>query len=405
MAIPGGTIRGYFLVENLYGNPVDSDPAPVVDVRRNGISAGVAATTHPQTGEYGYSFAVPLDWAPGDLIVFVADVYIDGELYQTAVGRFTLKSAVTQPGAAIDEIEVVRPEVARMEAPVPQRRQAVLVRQGQLATIEIQFRDDVGRPLDLSDYVPSVQPGSSLSSSSSSSSGTDYEFIVRFQEPFESSKVAIEAEAYVYRASTGLLRYEIPEEVVQVSQILYAYVGVFKSGRLVRVLETIVIVDRSAFGDGYRRVGVPPVSEVRSRLRDSGINDNYLLARVEHSLDEIAEATIKAVADWNHWAKNAGVRTATTKNFSEPDNLMDGVMANLYPMLADNYRRNHLAYQAAGVSVNDKDYGDIYDKLAQSHRLSFNQTARRTVAAQSRQGWNGIVNSVYPYSRSNNRGV
>lgn len=404
-ARPGSRIDGYFLTQDIALNQVDADTLPTVAIDREGESGHFATVTRISLGRYYYYFDVPSDWSVGDTLSAVASATIDSNTYDVPLKTWEVVSALTAPESdgTCDIREVVRPEVARMEEVVPQRRQTVRVWQGQTATVELTFRNDAGQPVDLSVFATLGEgPGSSFGSSSvvgpcsPYDSNHDYRLKVRFREPFNNCTDILEVEGYASNPTAGTIRYNLPDAAVAQSQLLYAYIGVFDNARLIRGMESIVFVDRSDFAtQAYRRTGVPTVAEVRSRLRDSGVNDNYLLARIEHSLDEIAEATIKAVADWNHWSSNAGVGTYTTRDFPEPDTIMFGVMANLYPMLADNYRRNHLAYQAAGVSVNDKDYGSIYDQLAASYRLEFNKTIRRTTASAARRAWTGIVSSPY----------
>lgn len=402
----GSRIDGYFRTANIAGEPVDADELPTVDIAREGVSGHPSTVTRVSLGRYYHYFDIPEDWLAGDTLEAEVSAVIGGTTYTQSLKTWEITTALLTPADNDCNIrEIVRPEVARMEEVVPQRRQSVRVWQGQTATVELTFRNDAGQPVDLSVFATLGDgPGSSSGSSSivgpcsPYDSNHDYRLKIRFREPFSSGGEILEVEGYASDAAAGTIQYHLPDEAVAKSQILYAFIGVFDNLRLVRGMESIVFVDRSDFAhQAYRRVGVPTVAEVRSRLRDSGTNDNYLLARVEHSLDEIAEATIKAVADWNHWSTNAGIGAYTTANFPEPDMIMFGVMANLYPMLADNYRRNHLAYQAAGVSVNDKDYGSIYDQLAASYRLEFNKTIRRTTAAAARRGWTGIVSSPYAH--------
>lgn len=409
MARPGDRIDGYFLVADAQDTPRDADALPAVAIRRNGETDHAATVSNLSVGEYYYYFDVPAEWLAGDLLAAVIDVVIDGTAYQSAGSDWELEYSLQPPADTCDLREVVRPEIARMEKPVPQRRQAVRVLQGQTAVVEVVFRYDSGRHFDLSTYLANgttMNPGSSSSTPDSCSahdSTHNYRLVVKFKEPFApAGEATVETTGYAHDAAKGVVRYVLPEAAVLESQIQYAFIGLYDTTRLIHGMETYVCVDRSPFSAlGYRRVGVPTTAEVRGRLRDSGKDDNYLLARIEHSLDEVAEAEVKAVSQWNTWFTNAGLGDFTTKNFPDPDNLMDAVMSYLYEMLADNYRRNHLEYQAAGVTVNDKDYGNIYDQLAAQYGALADKTARRQAAATSRRGWGTIVNSPYSYRRSN----
>lgn len=118
------------------------------------------------------------------------------------------------------------------------------------------------------------------------------------------------------------------------------------------------------------------VSRIRMFLRDSTADQNYLLDAQEFTDEEIEAALEAAVDEWNETPPV--IRVYTRETFPYPHHLLDGVRGYLLQMAADNYHRNHLSYSAAGISVDDKNKGDIYLRkadyyLGQWRRFMLNQ--------------------------------
>lgn len=293
-------------------------------------------------------------------------------------------------------LAIVRPEIPQMELAVLQRRPGIRIDEGRQATVEWTVRGDDGKVVDLSTVlvdqdVPSA--GVSYSGSSLVPSGRAE---ARIREPLtDGPDATFTIAATSHDPAKGIVRFDMPAEAVTKAKVMLVNVAIFDANdRLLTVSDGVIIIDRSIFGAEYKRVGVPTVDEVRLKLRDSGINDNFLLARLEYSLGELGEAMIQAVAFWN---RIGGPNTLkyTTETFPDPDTLLDGVVAFLYEMTAHNYRRNSLQYQAAGVAVNDKGNYQEYDKIGQTLMDSFRRRAAKTIAREVRTAWTGTLGSPY----------
>lgn len=303
---------------------------------------------------------------------------------------------ITPPAAstACADQELSRPVVTVLEGiPVPQRIMSVRVTQLQPADIEWTMRDQEGRPIDLSSCLCDVSGGSSSGSSSSSVEQEPQSCIpakLRIREALASTSTrSLEADATVTNASGGIVRFQLPDLSVKLPGILRAELGVFRDTRLVFSNQFTVVVDRGQFGDSWEERGCPTIAEIRNRLRDSAPEDNYLLHMTEWDLGEVAEAIVRAVDLWNNSLPILPIATFTTSTFPKPSALMDGVVAYLYQAAAHNYRRNHLAYAAAGVSIDDKAKAPEYEQIAQARLMAYEKWVRdrkRFINAQQAYG-------------------
>jgi len=105
--------------------------------------------------------------------------------------------------------------------------------------------------------------------------------------------------------------------------------------------------------------GPPTIEEIRLSLRDNSGADNTLLQDVEFDAAEIAQAVTRSLGYWNE--SQPPLRPLmTTKTFPFRELWLRGIHAYLYEIAASNYRRNNLAYNAAGLAVDDKNKEQSY---------------------------------------------
>jgi len=104
------------------------------------------------------------------------------------------------------------------------------------------------------------------------------------------------------------------------------------------------------------------IARVKILLRDKSEADNYLLDDVEFSQEEIVVAIESVVDEWNE--TQPVIRKYTPTSFPYRHHMMDGIRSVLFGIAADNYHRNHLDYAAGGVTIGDKNKGDLYLKKA-----------------------------------------
>lgn len=100
-------------------------------------------------------------------------------------------------------------------------------------------------------------------------------------------------------------------------------------------------------------------NDIRFWLRDNNPELNVLLDDYEFTPEEIRQALTYAQDYWNEQPPYIGSidYDKTPYRF----NLLQGTVANLFFIAANSYRRNHLQYQAGGLTVDDSDKAQAYD--------------------------------------------
>ena len=126
--------------------------------------------------------------------------------------------------------------------------------------------------------------------------------------------------------------------------------------------------------------------EVRIFLRDTDPSANLLIDDYEFSPEEIRTAMNLAMDRWNDTPPD--IYRMDYDHFPYRSILLLGVSANLLTMAANRYRRNSLAINAGGTSVNDQDKSREYDAAAARLAGEFMQAIRtKKRELNSHLGW------------------
>ena len=126
--------------------------------------------------------------------------------------------------------------------------------------------------------------------------------------------------------------------------------------------------------------------DIRIWLRDTDPAANLLLDDYEFSSEEIRTALNLTVDYWNDLPPY--FRTYDYDKFPFRSRLLCGVAANLLFMAAHRFRRNSLAVNAGGVSVNDQEKFQAYDAAGQRLWEEYKQWARLNKRSlNSELGW------------------
>ena len=115
--------------------------------------------------------------------------------------------------------------------------------------------------------------------------------------------------------------------------------------------------------------------EVRIFLRDADPNANLLLDDFEFSPEEIRTAMNITVDRWNDTPPD--IYRMDYDEFPYRSILLMGVASNLLSMAGHRYRRNSLAINAGGTSVNDQYKAREYDQAAMRLRDEYLQAIRK----------------------------
>lgn len=128
--------------------------------------------------------------------------------------------------------------------------------------------------------------------------------------------------------------------------------------------------------------------EVRIFLRDTDPEANLLLDDFEFTPEEIRTAMNITVDRWNDTPPE--IYRMDYDEFPFRSILLLGVASNLLSMAAHRYRRNSLAIQAGGTSVNDQEKAGQYDQAAARLRdeyLHMIRTKKRELNSNLGWGW------------------
>lgn len=115
------------------------------------------------------------------------------------------------------------------------------------------------------------------------------------------------------------------------------------------------------------RINTPiSIAEIRLVLRDASPEANELLLTYEFSDTEIAFAITRPIEQWNEIPPPVMLYTPATFPFRE--HWRKAAAGILLRSAAIQYARNDLQYQAGGMSVQDKDKLNQYEKLGQTYQ-------------------------------------
>jgi len=279
-----------------------------------------------------------------------------------------------------DQNKIPAKQTAIDGCPVLPKLQCHEVQMGQDARLLWQFKDAEGNPVDLSDCVSEDSEASP--EADFDSSGTPDRVELRMREATgncSTDKVHVIV-VEVLDGEAGTVRsVALPEKIVREPGLYIEEWGVFTSdARMLFSNQCCTFIRRGLFGlnnTNQRNQGPPTLEEIRLALRDNSAADNLLLDDVEFDAAEISQAVIRPVNYWNEVPPP--IKPAqTTKTFPFKEIWMLGIQSYLLETAAHHYRRNHLAYQAGGVAIDDKNKEQAYAIKANEMRLRFQELAR-----------------------------
>jgi len=306
-----------------------------------------------------------------------------------------VKPAVTTQ--ACNEQNIVTADVATQDGcEILERIKSLTVQRGTSAILEWQFTNSKGQPIDLTSCLIGCG-GSSLCESSDGSinsvdaapdcppkagepnvigcppnkcpTGPLCGPVVRATEAtLILSTPIIECQAEIVDASTGRVRWRIPRTMTTCPQVYRVEWGVNdECGYPLFINESFVIVENGLFGltnAADARKGPPSLREIRLVMRDSGPADNPLLQAVEFSDVEILYALVRPVRQFHELPPPLRSCVFNTKMFPWKEHWIKATVGLLYQSAAAFYRRNRLQTSAGGVSIDDRNKEQEYNKAS-----------------------------------------
>lgn len=309
----------------------------------------------------------------------------------------SLTPAVVNPVACSAQSTATAPISTANGQPLPTRLRAVTITQGQTSALEWQLHDKTGIPVSLVPCATLLTSG-------------ELKLVARLKEQIAlgNQNPIISTDVTVVDAATGKVRVELTPNMVGLPGVYYTEValvsdpGVNPDRPAVVFSNTFyLIINRSTF-DSYGQAGGPPsVAEIRLHLRDSSPRESYLLENLMFDDAEIGLAIARPVQYWNEVPPPLSP-TYNTQSFPYRYHWLEGICANLFFMVAEQFRRNQLDYQAGGMAVNDQNKEANYERAGQTRWQAYREWVRGTKASINLEGCYGEVSSNYKYSAYTN---
>lgn len=277
--------------------------------------------------------------------------------------------------------------------PIMSRMRSITVTQNQDATIEWQMHDQTGHPIDLRLC--------GFSESESSAEPT-FKVVLRLREHLATvpDKNTAAFEADVVDAEEGKVQVALGSAAVCTPGVYFAEIALVSIAAEEAEQPSVVfsntfflVVTRGAFGND-KNLGPPTIMEIRLHLRDSGGEESFLLDHLMFDDAEIALAISRPIMYWNETPPFLRP-VYTTQNFPYRYHWLEGICANLFFMVAEQFRRNQLSYNAAGIALDDQNKEPNYERAGQMRWQTYREWVRATKAAINLEGCYSTVTSQY----------
>lgn len=267
----------------------------------------------------------------------------------TPVASSTTPSDQTQTGLIVAEPS------RYYGKPLPAKRRGVLVDGGAGATLRCQLLTRHCVPVDLTVFgfgLP-LPPGASQP-----------RIALRMREAVAGSNAPLqETSVNVLDYTSGLVEAVLPGVVSVNPGVYHAEFGVFNmSGAVAMTNRVSVWVDSGLFGN--QTGGLPALDEVRLALQDTDPGANLILNDFENDLADLCFAAVSAVRMWNEAQPPVGP-DHTTNDYPYTQRWLSAIVGIVYTTRAKAFLRNHLPYQAGGVSVDDQNKWQQYAQVGQ----------------------------------------
>ncbi len=362
-------------------------------------------------GSYGWTVSLPRDFrgsgtiyndATDQVVVSFASNPEDLEAIAAIWEQVQAQSSLTE--WASPQQPVIYEDTSKIDGcPVLTRVKAFAVQQGIPATLRHIFRQRVtGKVIDLSYILPATGDSLSDSEANCAVEHSAGRVKVRIKETlgtgFGSTNPMWELAGDIVDPVKGLVEVVLPPDVVEQAGIYEMGWGLCDDNGTVVLSELVLLsIERSLFAQDpltvARDLGPPTLGEIRLSIRDSAPSENLLLRDVEFSTEEILDAIRRPIAYWNE--APPPVARHTTRSFPYRENWRKAVAGYLFQTAADKYRRNHLPYSAAGLSVDDMNKETQYLNTARMVLQEYRDWVQATKIGVNLRLMNGYVGSSY----------
>lgn len=301
----------------------------------------------------------------------------------------TLPNAVPFTGQSV----ISAPVSSINGAPILSRMRAISLMQGQTSTIEWQLHDNAGAPIDLTP----------LGFTDASTEAPPFQVVMRIKEQValgNNGSGPLQITATVKTANKGIVTVELTSNLTALPGVYYGEMALIDtsnpdvSTKMIFSNIFSVIISRGTFGS-FVPGGPPPMAEIRLHLRDSNPAESFLLDHLMFDDAEIALAIMRPIQYWNEIPPP--IATFTTQDFPYRYHWLEGICANLFFMVAEQFRRNQLSYSAAGVTLDDQNKEPNYEQAGQVRWQAYKDWVRAQKASINLEGAYGEIGSLYQY--------
>jgi hypothetical protein len=262
----------------------------------------------------------------------------------------TSSEATPTPGVACSVQNVAAPRVTQLYGVLlPTKRRAIIATQGQEAVVQCQLLNRNGDPVDLT--------------SCGIVDGDEENVTVKVRETINTSATVYTLAATVLAAETGTLDVELPEGVINNPAVYLLEVGVTMGDSSLTTFSNqfYLWVDRGLFGDPMNPCGGPPnLDDIRLAMRDNAPEENLLLDDFEFDLAEVCHAAVFTCRYWNESQPPIDCYF-NTMTYPAKERWLSAICGQLFLVASHRFRRNHLPYQAGGISVDDQNKFTQYE--------------------------------------------
>jgi hypothetical protein len=284
------------------------------------------------------------------------------------------------------------------DAPLVEKRKALVITGGQDVALSWVMTDDSGRPIDLTAYIPTTPPpledGQSANPAYDATiTGPPFPPVVaRVAEAVANKLGWLNIYGTIADAPNGVVALRIDARNRLAPGVYNLDVGVIvqSSGFPAYVNRTYLVVERSGFTFD---TGPPTLKEIRLYLRDSSPREKRLLDEVLFDDADLASAIVRAIEFWNDSLPPTDM--ADTLAFPFTSKWKEAIMASLLETASNWYLANKLTSSAGGTQVNDMDKGEICATLAEKKWQAYGQWVQKMKVAINVRGGFGSIGSPY----------
>lgn len=274
--------------------------------------------------------------------------------------------------------------------PLLTRMRAITLTQGQCTTIEWTMHDRDGKPVNLT----------------ACDDPADFQVVLRLKEQLAlgNQNTPVELPATILAPEVGTVSVALSGAATATPGVYYGEMALISVPAQASQQPCVifsntfsVIISRSTFSGVNQPGGAPSIAEIRLHLRDSAPGESYLLDSLMFDDAEIALAIARPVMYWNEIPPPID-SVYNTQSFPFRYHWLEGICANLFMMVAEQFRRNQFDYSAAGLSVNDQNKEAGYERAGQMRWQAYREWVRATKASINLEGCYGEVSSTYKYA-------